>query len=216
MKLHREGYATLFVSTMAFAAFVLVLLFTVPFWLFVVCTCLLCGGYWFIVQFFRVPQREMKAQFDDIVCPADGKVVVIEEVFEPEYLKIPCMQISIFMSPLDVHANYAPISGTAVYTQYHKGKHLVAWHPKSSTENERSTLVIETEDKKQVLVRQIAGAMARRICFYSTTGSKVQQGSEFGFIKFGSRVDVFLPLTSKIHVKLGQAVKNRQDILATV
>jgi len=216
MKLHREGYSILVTTALAFAAFVLVLLFTVPFWLFVVCTCLLWGGYWFIVQFFRVPQRELKAQSDDIVCPADGKVVVIEEVFEPEYLKNTCMQISIFMSPLDVHANYAPISGTAIYTQYHKGKHLVAWHPKSSTENERSTLVIETEDKKQVLVRQIAGAIARRICFYSKAGSKVEQGEEFGFIKFGSRVYVFLPLTSTIQVKLGQTVKNRQDILATV
>jgi len=216
MKLHREGYATLFISTMAFAAMVLVMLFSVPLWLFVIGTCVLCGGYCFVVQFFRVPQREVKAATADIACPADGKVVVIEEVFEPEYLKQSCIQISIFMSPLDVHANYIPISGKVLYTQYHKGKHLVAWHPKSSTDNERSTLVIETEDQKQVLVRQIAGAMARRICFYSKTGSKVVQGEEFGFIKFGSRVDVFLPLTSKIRVKLGQAVKNRQDILATV
>jgi phosphatidylserine decarboxylase len=143
-------------------------------------------------------------------------VVVIERVYEPEFLKEDCIQISIFMSPLNVHANYVPIAGNVVYTKYHEGSYLVAWHPKSSTENERSTMVIETSSKKRVLVRQIAGALARRICFYASPGQSYEKGDEFGFIKFGSRVDVFLPLDAQINVSLGQKVKNREDILATL
>ena len=177
---------------------------------------LLCFLLLLIIQFFRVPNRVIAGANNDVVCPADGKVVVIEEVFEPEFLQQKCIQISIFMSPLNVHANYIPIKGKVQYTQYHEGKYLVAWHPKSSTENERSTIVIETENGKQILVRQIAGAMAHRICFYATEGLEYNKGDEFGFIKFGSRVDIFLPLDTKIKVEIGQIVKNRQDILATL
>ena len=169
-----------------------------------------------IIQFFRVPNRTIAGNSTEVVCPADGKVVVIERVYEPEFLKEDCIQISIFMSPLNVHANYVPIAGNVVYTKYHEGSYLVAWHPKSSTENERSTMVIETSSKKRVLVRQIAGALARRICFYANLGQSYEKGDEFGFIKFGSRVDVFLPLDAQIKVSIGQKVKNREDILATV
>jgi len=167
-----------------------------------------------IVQFFRVPHRTIRGDDHMVICPADGKVVVIERVYEPEFLKTECIQISIFMSPLNVHANYTPIGGKVVYQAYHPGSYLVAWHPKSSTENERTTMVIETADKQQVLVRQIAGALARRICFYPEKDSNVERGEEFGFIKFGSRVDVFLPIHATICVQIGDLVKNREHILA--
>jgi len=219
MRFHREGFLIMGVATG-------IILFLVTFtFLFIPSnliflrygiSILLCFLFLLIIQFFRVPNRVIAGTNNDVVCPADGKVVVIEEVFEPEFLQQKCIQISIFMSPLNVHANYIPIQGKVQYTKYHEGKYLVAWHPKSSTENERSTVVIETENGKQILVRQIAGAMARRICFYAVEGMEYNKGDEFGFIKFGSRVDVFLPLESKIKVEIGQIVKNRQDILATL
>lgn len=216
MKLHREGYRIILLS-------LIILLGLSCFFLFqaspIVCYVglgVLFGVFILIVQFFRVPSRTITAESQQVICPADGKIVVIEEVFEPEFLKEKCQQISIFMSPLNVHANYFPVDGKVIYTQYHPGKYLVAWHPKSSTENERSTTVIETMEGKKVLVRQIAGAMARRICFYAKTGDFSKRGEELGFIKFGSRVDVFLPLDAKIHVALEQVVKNRKDILASL
>lgn len=216
MKLHREGYRIILLS-------LIILLGLSCFFLFqaspIVCYVglgVLFGVFILIVQFFRVPSRTITAEPQQVICPADGKIVVIEEVFEPEFLKEKCQQISIFMSPLNVHANYFPVDGKVIYTQYHPGKYLVAWHPKSSTENERSTTVIETMEGKKVLVRQIAGAMARRICFYAKTGDFSKRGEELGFIKFGSRVDVFLPLDAKIHVALEQVVKNRKDILASL
>jgi phosphatidylserine decarboxylase len=172
--------------------------------------------YLIILQFFRVPKRHTEINPQHIIAPADGKVVVIEETVESEYFKGTRRQISIFMSPLNVHINFNPISGIVSYFKYHPGKFLVAWHPKSSTENERSTMVIETSSKKRVLVRQIAGALARRICFYASPGQSYEKGDEFGFIKFGSRVDVFLPLDAQINVSLEQKVKNREDILATL
>jgi phosphatidylserine decarboxylase len=216
MKLHREGYGIVGFS------------FTLFIGLSILCCCFLNEVFFYgitgsllmlfvlILQFFRVPHRPITAESQQVIAPADGKIVVIEEVFEPEFLKEKCRQISIFMSPLNVHANYFPIDGKVIYTQYHPGSYLVAWHPKSSTENERSTTVVETEEGKKVLVRQIAGAMARRICFYAKTGMKSTRGEELGFIKFGSRVDVFLPLDAKIQVALGQDVKNRKDVLATL
>ena len=143
----------------------------------------------------------------DIVCPADGKVVVIEETEEAEYFKGKRIQLSIFMSPLNVHANYFPISGITKYVKYHPGLFLVAWHPKSSTDNERTTIVVEHKNGTEVLFRQIAGAVARRICYYTEVGRNAKQGEEFGFIKFGSRIDVFLPLGTKIDVKIGDNVK---------
>ena len=150
------------------------------------------------------------------MCPADGKVVVIEEVEETEYFKDKRIQLSIFMSPLNVHANYFPISGRVCYSKYHPGLFLVAWHPKSSTDNERSTFVVEDDHGTKILFRQIAGALARRICYYAQTGDKVTQGEEFGFIKFGSRVDIFLPLGTKIDVKLEDKVKAKLTKLATL
>jgi phosphatidylserine decarboxylase len=141
------------------------------------------------------------------MCPADGKVVVIEEVEETEYFKDKRIQISVFMSPLNVHANYNPISGIIKYVKYHKGLFLVAWHPKSSTDNERSTLVIEHQSGQEVLFRQVAGAVARRICYYVQPKQEVKTGEEFGFIKFGSRIDIYLPLDAKIQVNIGDVVQ---------
>ncbi|MEN9968612.1 MAG: hypothetical protein RIR94_791 [Bacteroidota bacterium] len=169
-----------------------------------------------IIQFFRIPNRTCIGQLQDIMCPADGKVVVIEEVEETEYFKDKRIQVSIFMSPLNVHANYYPISGEVTYTKYHPGLFLVAWHPKSSTDNERSTCVVKHENGTEILFRQIAGALARRICYYAQTGDKAQKGAEFGFIKFGSRVDLFLPLGTKIDVQLGQKVKAKLTKLGTL
>lgn len=169
----------------------------------------------FSIQFFRNPKRLIESIDDSkIYASADGKVVVIEETMEPEYFKDKRLQVSIFMSPLNVHANRVPVSGQVEYAKYHKGKYLVAWHPKSSTENERTTTVIRTKDGKEILVRQIAGAMARRIKHYMTEGQSVQQGDELGFIKFGSRSDIFLPLGTEVTVSLDQMVKGNIDVIA--
>jgi phosphatidylserine decarboxylase len=160
-----------------------------------------------VVQFFRIPKRTFTFEPNDLLCPADGKVVVIEEVEETEYFRDKRIQVSIFMSPLNVHANYYPLSGIVKYVKYHKGLFLVAWHPKSSTDNERSTVVVEHASGQEVLFRQIAGAVARRICYYAKEGEHATTGGEFGFIKFGSRVDIFLPLGTQIDVKIGDDVK---------
>jgi phosphatidylserine decarboxylase len=162
-----------------------------------------------IIQFFRIPKRICTFTDNDIMCPADGKVVVIEEVEETEYFKDKRIQISIFMSPMNVHANYNPISGAVAYVKYHPGLFLVAWHPKSSTENERTTMVVRHSSGKEVLFRQIAGAVARRICYYIRPEQEVTTGEEFGFIKFGSRIDVFVPVGTKINVNLGDVVKGK-------
>ena len=162
-----------------------------------------------VLQFFRSPNRKQNLSDDWVLCPADGKIVAIEEVEEPEYYQGKRLQVSVFMSPLNVHANFNPISGLIKYVKYHPGLFLVAWHPKSSTDNERSTIVIEHSSKKEVLFRQIAGAVARRICYYVEEGQNVKTGGEFGFIKFGSRIDLFLPLDTKINVKIGDVVKGR-------
>ena len=171
----------------------------------------------FILSFFRNPKRNTKINDDHVIAPADGKVVVIEEVEEPEYFKDKRIQVSIFMSPLNVHVNRYPISGTVDYVQYHPGLYLVAWHPKSSTENERTTIVVSNKKKgTAVLFRQIAGALARRIVYYSKPFEIAQQGSEFGFIKFGSRVDIFLPLGAQINVKLNEVVRGGETVLAKI
>jgi phosphatidylserine decarboxylase len=169
-----------------------------------------------VLQFFRIPNRTCTGAAHDIMCPADGKVVVIEEVEETEYFKDKRIQVSIFMSPLNVHANYYPISGEVTYTKYHPGLFLVAWHPKSSTDNERSTCVVKHGNGQEILFRQIAGAMARRICYYAQKGDAATQGNEFGFIKFGSRVDLFLPLGTKIDIKLNQKVKAKLTKLGSL
>lgn len=170
--------------------------------------------YLLILQFFRNPLIKINADPNYVLAPADGKVVVIEETEETEYLKERRIQISIFMSPLNVHVNRNPVGGIVKYVKYHAGKYLVAWHPKSSTENERTTVVYELADGLQILTRQIAGAVARRIKYYISENDHVAQGEEFGFIKFGSRVDVFLPLDADIKVKIDQKAKGGRTVLA--
>ena len=167
-----------------------------------------------ILQFFRNPKRHTEKNDRQVIAPVDGKVVVIEEVEETEYFKEKRLQVSIFMSPLNVHVTRYPVSGSVLFSKYHPGKYLVAWHPKASTENERTTIVVENKDYGRVLYRQIAGALARRIVNYAKQGLKVEQGTDAGFIKFGSRVDLFLPLNTKIKVKLNQKVKGGECIIA--
>src|SRR5690606_13772568 len=166
-----------------------------------------------VLQFFRNPRRRIITDENAILCPADGKVVVIEEVEETEYFNDKRLQVSIFMSPVNVHINRNPVSGKVSFFRYHAGKYLVAWHPKSSTLNERTSIAVQTATGKEILFRQIAGAMARRIVWYVQEGSQVDQGEEFGFIKFGSRVDVFLPLGTKVDVNIGDKVSGGLTIL---
>ena len=169
-----------------------------------------------VLQFFRNPKREAICDINCVLAPVDGKVVVIEEVEEPEYFKNKRLQVSIFMSPFNVHVTRYPMSGIIKYSKYHPGKYLVAWHPKASTENERTTIVIENERFGEVLYRQIAGALAKRIVNYAEVATKVTQGTDAGFIKFGSRVDLFFPLGTKINVNIGDKVKGAKNIIATI
>ena len=168
-----------------------------------------------ILQFFRNPKRPLTIDDNKVYAPADGKIVVIEEVEETEFFKDKRKQVSIFMSPINVHVNRYPISGTVKYAKYHPGKYLVAWHPKASTENERTSVVVENKNTA-VLFRQIAGALAKRIVMYSKEGNEAIQGEDFGFIKFGSRVDLFLPLDANIEVSLDQKVKGNQTVIASI
>jgi phosphatidylserine decarboxylase len=167
-----------------------------------------------ILQFFRNPKRNTQLNEQQVISSVDGKVVVIEEVEEPEFFKGKRRMVSVFMSPLNVHVTRYPISGEVVYSKYHPGKYLVAWHPKASEENERTTVVVKNEVFGEVLYRQIAGALAKRIVNYAKEGDKAIQGADAGFIKFGSRVDIYLPLDAKIKVSLGQKVKGGIDIIA--
>lgn len=218
MTLHREGYLIMAVGLLILSGIqagnYLLYAFTGWLWLFILLTAGVLIMAYLIIQFFRVPSRRCMYTDTDVFCPADGKVVVIEEVEETEYFKERRIQVSIFMSPLNVHVNYNPISGIIKYVKYHPGLFLVAWHPKSSTDNERTTVVVEHSLGKEILFRQIAGAVARRICYYVQEGQKVRTGEEFGFIKFGSRVDVFLPLNCKINVKIGDNVQAKLTKLA--
>lgn len=214
MRIHREGYRFLTAAFLVLT-FLMVAIHRNPgsahiFWTGVMISLVF---FIFLLAFFRVPRRSANAQSGQVVCPADGKVVVIERVFEDEYLKRDCIQVSIFMSPLNVHVNWAPVGGKITYYKYHPGKFLVAWHPKSSTLNERTSMVFET-DGFQILMRQIAGFVARRIVCYAEEGAEFKQGEQIGFIKFGSRVDVFLPLDFEIKVKIGQKVSALNTILA--
>jgi phosphatidylserine decarboxylase len=168
-----------------------------------------------ILQFFRNPSRKTIINDSHVIAPADGTVVVIEDVEETEYFKDKRKQVSIFMSPINVHVNRNPISGLVKYAKYHPGKYLVAWHPKSSTENERTTVVI-ANSKAEVLFRQIAGALAKRIVYYVKEGDQVQQGNEMGFIKFGSRIDLYLPLTAQINVQLQEKTRGGETVIATL
>lgn len=213
MRFHKEGYPTLLLA-LAFSGLIcglsygLNLHFLVQ-WLSIAVSVFLLVT---VLQFFRNPSRKFTQGEDLIICPADGKVVVIEKTFESEYLKKECIQVSIFMSPINVHINRFPVSGKVKYVKYHPGLFLVAWHPKSSTDNERTSIVVE-KNGKSILFRQIAGALARRIVYYCKEGDEATQTQEFGFIKFGSRVDLFLPLETKINVKLNEVVKGGVTIL---
>ena len=216
MTIHREGRTLLFI--------LLVILFAVNVaisWFFteaIVLQNIVIGAsvvlYLIILQFFRIPVFEVKKDSTKVLAPADGKVVVIEETEEAEYLKSRRRQLSIFMSPLNVHVNRMPVAGTISYFKYHPGKYLVAWHPKSSTENERTTLVAKMNNGTEILFRQIAGALARRIKWYVKEGQNLDQGDEFGFIKFGSRVDIFLPLGAKVTVKVGETTQGGKTVIA--
>lgn len=215
MSIHREGYIFIVIAT---ALWIVVWYFSDKFlgkWPIVhygIQTIFLLLWVW-VIWFFRIPARVHTTGDNLVVAPADGKVVVIEEVYEPEYFKDKRLQVSIFMSPLNVHQNLNPISGVVKYFKYHPGKYLVAWHPKSSTLNERTSYVI-ANNKTELLIRQIAGALARRIAYYVEEGQDVQQTEEFGFIRFGSRVDVYFPLGTQVNVKIGDITQGGVTVLA--
>lgn len=217
MTLHKEGYASIAIATLVFG-----LINAVSFWflspnlpwlaglVFIasfVCWCI-------VVWFFRVPMRSHTLDESKIVAPADGKVVVMEEITDVEYFKDRRLQISIFMSPVNVHLQRNAVSGQVVYSQYHKGKYLVAWSPKSSTENERHSVVYRIPNGKEILIKQIAGALAKRIVNFLQVGTTVKQGDEMGFIKFGSRVDLLLPIGTKINVKMNEIVTGGVTVIA--
>jgi phosphatidylserine decarboxylase len=218
MTVHKEGFQTIGITALVFGI-INVLSFSflsgsypaVSLVLFFVTLFLLL----FIISFFRIPNRQLTLNDNQIICPADGKVVVIEEIIDEEYFKDKRIQVSIFMSPANVHVNRNPINGQVVYNQYHKGKYLVAWHPKSSTENERWSVAVKHAQKGVILYKQIAGALAKRICNYTKVGESVHQTAEYGFIKFGSRVDVLLPVGTQVNVALNQVVKGGVTVLAT-
>lgn len=216
MTFHKEGYTSLALTVLFIFVINALVQFYMPEahtlkWIIYILSALF---FLVIVQFFRSPFFDISADETTVLCPADGKVVVIEETEETEFLKDKRIQLSVFMSPVNVHVNRNPVSGVVSYFKYHKGKYLVAWHPKSSTENERTTICVQNSEGVSVLFRQIAGALARRIVWYVKEGDIVEQGQQFGFIKFGSRVDVFLPLGSKVLVNIGDVVKGGRTILA--
>jgi phosphatidylserine decarboxylase len=217
MTIHREGYPTIAISALAFALINLCSFYFISAhaaWLSYLLFFVTLGVWLFLISFFRVPNRKLTVGDNLVICPADGKVVVIEEIVDEEYFKDKRIQVSIFMSPANVHQNRNPMEGDVVYNQYHKGKYLVAWHPKSSTENERHSVVLRNTHG-EILVKQIAGALAKRIVNYLSVGQKVEQSAEYGFIKFGSRVDVLLPVGTKVNVRLNQAVQGGVTVLAT-
>lgn len=216
--IHREGTASIILATIVSGGITALAWFVVPpglFWLQWLLYALAAFIMIIILQFFRNPKRKLTIEDGAIVSPADGKVVVIEDVYEPELLKTNCKQISVFMSPLNVHKNLYPMAGKVSYVKYHPGKYLVAWHPKSSTENERTSVAV-TKGELTVLFRQIAGAMARRIVHYSKEGDVAEQGGEMGFIKFGSRVDVFVPTDAEITVNIDDKVTGGVSVLARI
>lgn len=218
MKIHREGYGSIIISAIILLVIDLLIFRFLGGSFLWLCIVLMVISFIFwlcIVSFFRLPSRELTIHEEQIISPADGKVVVIEETVDEEYFKSKRIQISVFMSPANVHVNRNPLSGEVVYNQYHKGKYLVAWNPKSSTENERHSVVIK-KGNTEILVKQIAGAVAKRIINYLKVGNTVKQGEEFGFIKFGSRVDLLLPIGTKINVGLNEVVKGGVTVLATL
>ncbi len=216
MTIHKEGHTILFGTLVVLVALNVAVTYLLPQYQIlqtgvIVVSIIL---YLIVLQFFRSPTRHTNINPLHVIAPVDGKVVVIEEVEETEYLKTKCIQVSIFMSPINVHVNRNPVAGVVEFFKYHPGKFLVAWHPKSSTENERTTVVVRRENGVKVLFRQIAGALAKRIVWYVKEGDRVQQGSEFGFIKFGSRVDIYLPLGTKIDCKLNDVTTGGETVIA--
>lgn len=214
---HKEGHKIILISLiLTIISFLLIDYFiTETYWLRTVLMLLILVFLILILQFFRNPKRRTIKNDHHIVSPVDGKVVVIEEVYEKEYLKKQCIQLSVFMSPINVHVTRYPASGNITYSKYHPGKYLVAWHPKASEENERTTVVVKNKTFGEVLFRQIAGALAKRIVNYANKGESATQGADSGFIKFGSRVDIYIPLDSKIKVKLNDKVRGGESVLAS-
>ncbi len=214
MKIHREGYPTIVIALLVISLLNFLAFKLIPIYLINTCISVLSILlFYLILHFFRNPVRDITINDKHIIAPSDGKLVVIENVIETEFLKEECTQLSIFMSPLNVHKQWYPTNGEVIYSKYHPGKYLVAWHPKSSTENERSTIVIKNKENN-ILYRQIAGAVARRICNYAIAGNQVNQTMEAGFIKFGSRIDVFIPKNSKIKVNINDTIIGGKTILA--
>ncbi|TWO34448.1 phosphatidylserine decarboxylase family protein [Seonamhaeicola sediminis] len=212
---HKEGHKIIFITLIiVVASFLLVDNFITTYWLRTIVLVTLFTLFILILQFFRNPKRHTVANNKQVIAPVDGKIVVIEEVFEKEYFKEKRLQVSVFMSPLNVHVTRYPISGNVIFSKYHPGKYLVAWHPKASEENERTTIVVENETFGKVLYRQIAGALAKRIVNYAKQNHKAEQGADAGFIKFGSRVDLFLPLDTNIKVALNQKVRGGETVIA--
>ena len=214
---HKEGYKIILIASIILLVAVLSAdKFIEIEWLRLSISSIFLVLFVLVLQFFRNPNRNTILNDHHIIAPVDGKVVVIEEVFEPEFFKDKRIQVSIFMSPINVHVTRYPIGGKVAFSKYHPGKYLVAWHPKSSTENERTTVVVENKTVGKILYRQIAGAAARRIVNYAKKDDLAIQGSDAGFIKFGSRVDIFLPLNTKIEVSLNQKVKGGEQIIANI
>ena len=213
MKLHKESKGTILVATIAVAVLGFLAVYFLEIWslIIIIPLLILCG---LVFWFFRVPNRDIVDHKENVIAPVDGKVVMIKEVFEDEFFKEKAIQVSIFMSPLNVHICRYPVSGKVIYKKYHPGKYLVAWHEKSSTENERTTVAVESLTNHKVVFRQIAGYVARRIVFYCNEGDTSKAGHEFGFIKFGSRMDVFLPLDTEITCKIGDKTKGGIDVIA--
>lgn len=213
---HKEGLKIITISSLILLLSILSIDFFIDIdWVRLSLSSVFIVLYILVLQFFRNPKRNTVLNNNHVICPVDGKVVVIEEVHEPEYFKDKRLQVSIFMSPFNVHVTRYPISGKVAFSKYHPGKYLVAWHPKASTENERTTIVVKNDTVGEILYRQIAGAVAKRIVNYAEEGTTVTQGTDAGFIKFGSRVDVFLPLNTKVDVALNQTVKGGEQIIAS-
>lgn len=214
MSLHREGYKIIFITFIVLVILSAIVWFFIP---FAILQNVLFAGFiiefiW-TISFFRVPKRVINANDNHILSSADGEIVVVEEVTETEFFKDRRIMVSVFMSPLNVHVNWYPFNGKVIYTKYHKGKYLAAYNPKSSTDNERNTVVVENKNGKAILMRQIAGVMARRIISYAKKDDVAKQGAEFGIIRFGSRVDLYLPLDTKINVKIGDKVQAQTTVI---
>ena len=213
MKLHKESTGTIVVASIVFAIVAFLSVYYLEQWsLLIIVPILILYGL--VFWFFRVPNRDILDHKENVIAPVDGKVVMIKEVFEGEFLNDKAIQISIFMSPLNVHICRYPVSGQVIYKKYHPGKYLVAWHEKSSTDNERTTVAVESKTNHKVVFRQIAGYVARRIVFYCNEGDQAKAGHEFGFIKFGSRMDVFLPVDTEILCKIGDKTKGGINVIA--